>query len=128
MHLHLCWLDWSLRVKIGFWHATEAVSQKSSVKTVFLKSLQNSQESTCARVSFLIKLQAAPATLLKKRLWHRCFSVNFERFLRIPFFIEHLRWLLLTLAFKLLKRDQRNNSQKLFWSWDMVWSRSGHHI
>ena len=36
-----------------------------------------------------------PATLLKKRLWHRCFSVNFEKFLRTPFFIEHLRWLLL---------------------------------
>ena len=37
-----------------------------------------------------------PATLLKKRLWHRCFPVNFAKFLRTPFFIEHLRWLLLT--------------------------------
>ena len=26
-----------------------------------------------------------PATLLKKRLWHRCFSVNFVKFLRTPF-------------------------------------------
>ena len=26
-----------------------------------------------------------PATLLKKRLWHRCFPVNFVKFLRIPF-------------------------------------------
>ena len=26
-----------------------------------------------------------PATLLKKRLWHRCFSVNFVRFLRALF-------------------------------------------
>ena len=25
------------------------------------------------------------ATLLKKRLWHRCFPVNFARFLRTPF-------------------------------------------
>ena len=25
------------------------------------------------------------ATLLKKRLWHRCFSVNLAKFLRIPF-------------------------------------------
>ena len=25
------------------------------------------------------------ATLLKKRLWHRCFPVNFAKFLRIPF-------------------------------------------
>ena len=26
-----------------------------------------------------------PATLLKKRLWHKCFPVNFGKFLRIPF-------------------------------------------
>ena len=37
------------------------------------------------RVSFLIK----------KRLWHRCFPMNFEKFLRAPFLTEHLRWLLL---------------------------------
>ena len=26
-----------------------------------------------------------PATLLKKRLWHKCFPVNFAKFLRTPF-------------------------------------------
>ena len=36
-----------------------------------------------------------PATLLKKRLWHRCFPVNFAEFLRTPILIEHLWWLLL---------------------------------
>ena len=36
-----------------------------------------------------------PATMLKKRLWHRCFPVNFVNFLRIPSSIEHLWWLLL---------------------------------
>ena len=35
------------------------------------------------------------ATLLKKWFWHKCFSVNFAKFLRTPFFKEHLRWLLL---------------------------------
>ena len=40
----------------------------------------------------LVKLR--PATLLKKRLWHRCFPMNFAKFLRTPFFTEHLRWLL----------------------------------
>ena len=72
----------------------EAVAQTCSVKKVFLESSQNSQENTCARVSFLIKLQEAPATLLKKRLWHRCFPVNFAKFLRTAFFAEHLWWLL----------------------------------
>ena len=36
-----------------------------------------------------------PATLLKNRPWHRCFSVNFAKFLRTPFFTEHLQCLLL---------------------------------
>ena len=35
------------------------------------------------------------ATLLKKRLWHRYFLVNFMKFLRTPFFTKHLWWLLL---------------------------------
>ena len=30
------------------------------------------------------------ATLLKMKLWHRCFSVNFAKFLRTPFVTEHL--------------------------------------
>ena len=34
-------------------------------------------------------------TLLKKRLWHSCFPVNFSKFLRTPSVTEHLRWLLL---------------------------------
>ena len=34
--------------------------------------------------------KGVPAPLLKERLWHRCFPVNFVKFLRTPFFIEHL--------------------------------------
>ena len=59
--------------------------QRCSIKKGFLKISQNSQENTCARVSYLIKLQAPPATLLKKTLWHRCFPVNFAKFLRTLF-------------------------------------------
>ena len=36
----------------------EAVVQRCSVKKVFLEISQNSQGNTCARDSFLIKLQA----------------------------------------------------------------------
>ena len=35
----------------------EAVAKKCSVKKLFLEISQNSQNNTCARVSFLIKLQ-----------------------------------------------------------------------
>ena len=48
----------------------------------------NSQVNTCARVSFLIKLQD----------WgHRFFPVNSTRFFKPSFFTEHLWWLLLTI-------------------------------
>ena len=36
-----------------------------------------------------------PATLLKKRLRHRCFPLNFAKLLRTPFLTEYLCWLLL---------------------------------
>ena len=49
-----------------------------------------------------------PATLFKKRLWHRCFHVNFAKFLRSPFFKKHLRWLLLFIVpAKILKNQVR---------------------
>ena len=35
------------------------------------------------------------AALLKKKLWHRCFRVNFAKFLRTSILTEHLCWLLL---------------------------------
>ena len=41
-----------------------------------------------------------PAILFKKRLQHRCFPVNFVKFLRTSFYIEHLWWLL-SLSFSL---------------------------
>ena len=43
-----------------------------------------------------------PATLLKKRLWQRCFPENFVNFLRTPFYIEHIWWLLLRLHLSIL--------------------------
>ena len=70
-----------------FVYSLESQIQRSSRPEVLLELSQNSQENTCARVSFLIKL---PTTLLKKRLWHTCFPVNFVKFLRTSFLTEHL--------------------------------------
>ena len=39
-----------------------------------------------------------PATLLKKKLLHRCFPANVGKFLRTSFLIEHPRWLLLSVG------------------------------
>ena len=51
---------------------------------VFLEISKNSQENTCARVSFLIKLQAT-WNFIKNGTLARYFSVNFAKFLRTNF-------------------------------------------
>ena len=38
-----------------------------------------------------------PAILLKRKLWHRCFLMNFCETFKNTFFVKHLRWLLLLL-------------------------------
>ena len=48
-----------------------------SIKKVFLKILQNSQEDTCARVSFLIKLQDSACIFIKKETLAQLFSSKF---------------------------------------------------
>ena len=47
---------------------SEAVTRSCSVKKVFLKVSQNSQKNTCARVSFLIKLQTSGNFIEKEAL------------------------------------------------------------
>ena len=67
-----------------FWKTcSEAATRGVLCKKVFLEISQNSQENTCTRVSFLIKLQVS--ALLKKRFWHMCFPANFVKFLGTPF-------------------------------------------
>ena len=42
----------------------------------------------CQRLLFSKVAGLRPATLFKKGLWHRCFPVNFKKFLRTPFLKE----------------------------------------
>ena len=71
-------------------------------KKVFFEISQNSQENTCARVSFL-----RPATLFKKKLWHSCFPVNFAKFLR-PTFLQNTSGRLLLYWFWTYSSTQDN--------------------
>ena len=84
-----------------FFETYHTSSHQNSVKPVFCKKdvLRNFAKFTgkhlcqslfCNKVAGL-----RSATLLKKRLWHRCFPVSFSKFLRTPFLKVHLWWLLL---------------------------------
>ena len=62
---------------------------------------------------FLIKLQPWwSAALLKRRPQHRCFPVNIATCLRITFFMEHLRWLLLKMVEEVLRIS--NSTREIF--------------
>ena len=56
----------------------KAVVQRCSVKKAFLEISQNSQENTCARVSFLIKMQAY--NFIKKETLAQAFSCESSKF------------------------------------------------
>ena len=79
------------RVNIFIWQSfhysqvSEEVTQKCSLKEVFLNFLQNLEGNTCCEKHLF--LQAC--NFIKKRLQHRCFPVNSKLFL------EQLWWLLL---------------------------------
>ena len=61
-HISIFWLSWvrAYNYQTFTWSDISRSSHwRCSIKKVFLEVSQNSQENTCARVSFLIKLQAS---------------------------------------------------------------------
>ena len=103
---------------------TEAVVQRCSIKKLFIEISQNSKESTCARVSFLIKLQAEAYNFIKKETLAQLFSCEFCKISKNTFFYrtpleaasakswysEHCLYRFfeyITLSFKLFGAQQR---------------------
>ena len=61
----------------------------------------NEVEKTTVSESFVNKIASLrPKTLSRERLRQSWFLVNFAKFLRTPFFKEHLQWLLLSIMNK----------------------------
>ena len=106
--LESCQLYIIAKYKASSCYKIEAVILRYSAKTVFLKISPNLQKNLCTRVSFKKKLQ------LKKRLWHRCFSVNLAKFLRTSFFVKHPWWLSIVKLEPSLW-NQQSFSSSYFW-------------
>ena len=64
--------------------------EKNRVRTKWMLPLCSLRRENKIKHKVLEAVARGVATLLKKTLWHRCFSVNFEKFLRTPFLTEHL--------------------------------------
>ena len=75
----------SLRQRFVVTRLFRSSNRRCSVN-VFLEISQNSQKKhLCQSLLFNNVAGLKPETLLKKRLWHRCFSVSFAKFLTTPF-------------------------------------------
>ena len=93
-------------------------SFRSSHPNVFCRKgvLKNSANFTrkylCQNLVFNKIAGLRPAPFLKNRLWQRRFPVNFAKFLRAPFFIENLWWLLLVVT-RVLQNGSFEKSRKI---------------
>ena len=84
------WGPWEYRGK----HRIQKPLPEVFCEKRFLKnSAKVTGKHLCQSLFFNKVAGLRPATLLKKRLWHRCFAVSFGKFLRRYFFMEHLWWL-----------------------------------
>ena len=83
---------------------------KGSLKSALWEISQKSQGKVCAGISSLDKVKLCrSATLLKKRLWRRCFLVNFAKFVRTPFLQNTTGRLLLIIAVTIVVKGKLGN-------------------
>ena len=106
-HKHFCW-HWafpSLNTVRPIAEALVPIFLQSRCSYKFCKF-----DSTTPVLEYLLNIVAGlrACNFIKKR--HRCFSVNFTKYLRTPFLTEYLRWLLLPMKeamFKINFKDTR---------------------
>ena len=88
--------------------------QRCSIKKGVLRNFSKfTGQYLCQSLFFNKVAGLRPATLLKKSLWHRCFPLNFVKFLRTPFLQNTsgrvlLQLLLLIKIFGALSNNSRN--------------------
>ena len=82
--LHLCFITVSdsTLVNLGKKQPPEVFYKRKGVLWIFAKFTGKHQ---CQSLFFDEVACLRPAALLKKRLWYRCFLVNFAKFQRTPF-------------------------------------------
>ena len=77
---------------------------RCSIKKGVLRNFTKfTRKHLCQSLDFNKVAGLRPATLLKTRLWHRCFPVSFVKFLRTPFLQNTSGQLLLGFAHTLFK-------------------------
>ena len=99
--------------------STEAAARGVLSEKLFLNILQYSQESTVVGVSFSESCRPEPCNFIKKKLQHRCFSVNIAEFLRTPILKNICERLLLSIP---ISGQCAHDLQKAFCCFQVVWN------
>ena len=109
---HRKWGTLRFKMKVsGVCQNGEVVVRKSSIKKGVLKNFAKFTRKHLYQNHFLNKVAGLGLQLYWKRdLWQRCFPVNFAKFLRTPFFIEHLWLLLLKVNGRILLKWKKTTS------------------
>ena len=89
--------NWSLLLLQRIFHKFHKQLPCSIRKGVLRNFAKFTGKRLCQRLFFNNVADLNPATLFKKRLWHRCFTVNFAKFLRTPLLYNTSGRLLLTI-------------------------------
>ena len=87
--------------------------RRCSIKKVLLEITQNSQENTCAKVSFLIKFQASGSNFIKKDTLAQVFSCEICKISKNTFLnrtpLSYCFWKPLSMHWKIWKAFSINN-------------------
>ena len=85
----ICWIlfvSWTFFIVLSIYSSSS--HQRYSIKIGVLKNfVKFTGKHLCQSLFFNKLADLRPITLLKKRIWHRCFPVDFTKFLRTPIFI-----------------------------------------
>ena len=87
-HYSLSWIH-QMRMILQLWRLPSNYSTQSWVFLLSKFSQKQPPDMFCKK-GVLRNFAGGPVTLFKKRIWHRCFPVNFAKFLRTPFFQNNL--------------------------------------
>ena len=94
----------------AFCKKSRSSQQRCSMKKGVLRNFPKFTENHLSLSLFFTKVVGLrSATLLKKRLWDRCFPVNLAKFLIIPFLQNTSGRLLLEKVFQVISQDSQEN-------------------
>ena len=96
-------------IAVFLWIICRSSHRRCSLRNGVLRNFEKfTGKHLCQSLFFNKVAGLRPATLLKKNFWHRCFPMNFAKFLTTPFLRNTPGRLLLHLTFHFIQNPKTN--------------------